>query len=170
MSDSSFIRMETDQAVLFTSFYQRPGRRPHLLQLPQFPLQWPPFLRAFHIERTARQQAHISIAITIPFPSQAGIAFLLSGDMYSRISHPCLWGDFPPDDPKFINVCSTLCLINLCTSDKKSSHKIRRAPGPYKRGLVWRRPADSLFAQASISGRRAGRVLPQYRCRRELPR
>ena len=51
--------------------------------------------------------------------------------MYSRnLSAPAFAADFPPDAPKFNQRTLHVRLINLCTSDKKSSHKIRRSEIP----------------------------------------
>ena len=51
--------------------------------------------------------------------------------MYSRnLSAPAFAADFPPDAPKFNQRTLHVRLINLCTSDKKSSHKIRHSEIP----------------------------------------
>ena len=51
--------------------------------------------------------------------------------MYSRnLSAPAFAADFPPDAPKFNQRTLHVRLINLCTSDKKSSHKIRHSKIP----------------------------------------
>ena len=52
-------------------------------------------------------------------------------EMYSRnLSAPAFAADFPPDAPKFNQRTLHVRLINLCTSDKKSSHKIRHSEIP----------------------------------------
>ncbi len=51
--------------------------------------------------------------------------------MYSRnLSAPAFAADFPPDAPKFNQRTLHVRLINLCTSEKKSSHKIRHSEIP----------------------------------------
>ena len=51
--------------------------------------------------------------------------------MYSRnLSAPAFAADFPPEAPKFNQRTFHVRLINLCTSDKKSSHKIRHKETP----------------------------------------
>ena len=51
--------------------------------------------------------------------------------MYSRnLSAPAFAADFLPEAPKFNQRTFHVRLINLCTSDKKLSHKIRHREIP----------------------------------------
>lgn len=75
--------------------------------------------------------------------------------MYSRnLSAPAFAADFPPDAPKFNQRTLHVRLINLCTSDKKSSHNIRHKETPrvYYNDIIKKKGIFYLIFSGKLEG------------------